>query len=219
MATLAPARTCAPAPARRVSRARRATRAAASRSDDANGTRAVNAPSRRDALLAAAAMAAMAPIDPSRAAQTQTTIDTLPTCQNERSHRPRSSRRASALDHRGGFLRHCGGCRVCRARGGGRVRRRQPDRRGAVSGARGGRPGPGLPTHADRRGGVRRGRRDERRHAVVPGVHRDSRVCHSGFDDAGDVSSRAALRTKRCFPSSRLAESGTTICPETKSGS
>lgn len=78
MATLAPARTCAPAPARRVSRARRATRAAASRSDDANGTRAVNAPSRRDALLAAAAMAAMAPIDSSRAAQTQTTIDTLP---------------------------------------------------------------------------------------------------------------------------------------------
>jgi peptidyl-prolyl cis-trans isomerase B (cyclophilin B) len=78
MATLAPARTCAPAPARRVSRARRATRAAASRSDDANGTRAVNAPSRRDALLAAAAMAAMAPIEPSRAAQTQTTIDTNP---------------------------------------------------------------------------------------------------------------------------------------------
>jgi peptidyl-prolyl cis-trans isomerase B (cyclophilin B) len=38
----------------------------------------VNAPSRRDALLAAAAMAAMAPIEPSRAAQTQTTIDTLP---------------------------------------------------------------------------------------------------------------------------------------------
>jgi peptidyl-prolyl cis-trans isomerase B (cyclophilin B) len=38
----------------------------------------VNAPSRRDALLAAAAMAAMAPIDSSRAAQTQTTIDTLP---------------------------------------------------------------------------------------------------------------------------------------------
>jgi peptidyl-prolyl cis-trans isomerase B (cyclophilin B) len=78
MATLASARTCAPAPARRVSRARRATRAAASRSDDADGTRAVNAPSRRDALLAAAAMAAMAPIDSSRAAQTQTTIDTLP---------------------------------------------------------------------------------------------------------------------------------------------
>lgn len=38
----------------------------------------MNAPSRRDALLAAAAMAAMAPIDSSRAAQTQTTIDTLP---------------------------------------------------------------------------------------------------------------------------------------------
>ena len=38
----------------------------------------MNAPSRRDALLAAAAMAAMAPIEPSRAAQTQTTIDTLP---------------------------------------------------------------------------------------------------------------------------------------------
>jgi peptidyl-prolyl cis-trans isomerase B (cyclophilin B) len=38
----------------------------------------VNAPSRRDALLAAAAMAAMAPIEPSRAAQTQTTIDTNP---------------------------------------------------------------------------------------------------------------------------------------------
>ena len=38
----------------------------------------MTAPSRRDALLAAAAMAAMAPIEPSRAAQTQTTIDTLP---------------------------------------------------------------------------------------------------------------------------------------------
>ena len=71
MATLAPARAFAPAPARRVSRARRSTRAAASRSEDANERRAGNAPSRRDALLAAsAAIAAMAPVAPSRAAQT-----------------------------------------------------------------------------------------------------------------------------------------------------
>ena len=68
MATLAPARAFAPAPARRVSRARRSTRVAASRSEDANERRAGNAPSRRDALLAAAAMAAMAPVEPSRAA-------------------------------------------------------------------------------------------------------------------------------------------------------
>ena len=70
MAILAPARVVAPAPARRVSRARRATLAAASRTngDAANERLAGNAHSRRDALLAAAAMAAMAPVEPSRAA-------------------------------------------------------------------------------------------------------------------------------------------------------
>lgn len=68
MAILAPARTVAPVPARRVSRARRATRAAASRSEDANERLAGNAPSRRDALLAAAAIAATVPVEASRAA-------------------------------------------------------------------------------------------------------------------------------------------------------
>ena len=68
MATLAPARAFAPAPARRVSRARRSTRAAASRSEDANERLAGNAPSRRDALLAAAAIAATVPVEASRAA-------------------------------------------------------------------------------------------------------------------------------------------------------